>query len=193
MPITVTITVPIFTSMLLAGGVHGVSSSQLSLGIATGLQLYASSGLTVATIDTGLAGAGIGAGVGIIIPPPVLVGSMISAFASHGIAGIMSPSLATAIGTAMSQILAQANIVTTHPSVGTGAGVAKLIPNPPSSQAAFLEGFLSSGIIGVMGPNLASAVAQGLDAALPSGVGAVIITGSASTAAASGVGTGLIQ
>jgi hypothetical protein len=170
----------------------GVSNIQLALGVANGLFMYATAGLTAQTIDVGVFGTGVGVGVGIILPPPVLASAFATTFPPAPVIGIAAPSLINALSVGLSIAFATAIITTVHPTVGSGAGVVTPIPNTGVSIPAFIAGFTSAGLLGIGAKTLATAIATGLDMALPSGKGAVVISGSASIAPSSGVGFGKI-
>lgn len=193
MPLAPPLTAPLIAAQLVSVGDIGISSAQLALAVATGLELYASSGLTVASVDAGTLGAGVGTGVGIILPPPVLIGTLTAAFASHGILGLMAAPTAIGLGTGISLALQTALISTVSAGVGVGAGVATLVPNPGASAAAFLAGFAAAGLIGIMSPLMAAAIAMGFDLAAPSGIGPVVIAGPPSIVPGAGAGVGLIS
>lgn len=193
MPLTA---IPANTAILaanLAVSCHGISVPQLALGVANGLAQYASSGLIVLTVDTGVLGAGKGTGIGMILPPPVLISSLIASFAGAIIIGPFSAPVATCIGIGISQILATAIINTVNPTVGVGAGVATLIPNPVVSIPIFIAAFKAAGLLGIASITMATAVAVGLDSALPTAKGVIVIAGSPSIISSAGAGTGLLS
>jgi hypothetical protein len=183
----------IMTSSLLGASIAGIGSTQLATGVANGLSLYANSGLTVISVDTGVLGAGTGVGVGIILPTPMLVGAFTGTFPAGGIAGIMSPALIAALSLGFTQAFATAIINTVNPTVGVGAGVVTPIPKSVASIPAFIAGFASAGMTGISSIPLATAIAQGLDLSLLSGKGIIAIAGSPSIYASAGAGTGKLS
>jgi hypothetical protein len=183
----------IMLASLSANALIGVSSPQLSQGIANGLSLYASTGLTVITVDAGVLGAGTGTGIGFILPPPTLLGAFTATFPANGILGVSAPLLINALSLGLSQAFATALINTINPIVGVGAGVVIAIPNPAASIAAFIAGFASAGMVGPSSIPLATAIASGLDSALPSGTGIIAIAGSPSIIPTAGAGFGKLS
>jgi hypothetical protein len=183
----------VMTSSLIGASIAGIGSAQLATGIANGLSLYASSGLTVISIDTGVLGAGTGVGVGIILPTPVLIGAFTGTFPAGGIAGIMAPALISALSIGFTQAFATAIINTVNPTVGVGAGIVTPVPKSVVSVPAFIAGFASAGMIGISAIPLATAIAQGLDIGLVSGKGVIAIAGSPSIYPSAGSGLGKLS
>lgn len=186
-PISLT---PIFTSALLASGEIGIGTPQLALGLATGLSIYAHSGIIVISTDVGLLGAGVGVGAGVIIPPTQLLNALVPLMASGLIVGPFSPVTASAIALGMSMALLTAGIITVNAGVGVGAGKVQLIPNPAVSVPTFIQAFASVGMTGIMSPSLATAVALALDICLPTGIAVVGIVGAAGPLPGAGAGVG---
>lgn len=188
MPLQSATTLPIIAGFMPSGMCLGVSSQQLALGISLGLSYYAPL-IRVVTADVGTVGSGAGTGA-VILTPASVIPSISSLFAAQGIIGVTSQPLAIAVGNALSSCFSTAIPITVHPSVGVGTGIGTLIP--ASGAGPFSAGFASAGIIGKMGANLAIAIANGLDAALPSSIVNVIITGPAGPSPSSGAGTGTV-
>ena len=168
----------------------GTSSSQLAAGVAGGLSMYGKSGMNVATIDVGTLGVGKGFGAGVFISPPTFAPSFTAAFAAAGIRGISAPQLISALSMGFSQALALATINTIHPGVGLGTGQLVITPNPPVAIATFIQAFASAGMTGPMAANAATAIANGLDRALPLARGIVAIAGPPNIVPGAGVGSG---
>ena len=183
----------IMKANLASNTIIGISSSQLALGIANGLSLYAISGMNAISVDVGTLGAGTGIGFGIILPTPVLLTSMFSAFSGFGIVGVSASLIVNAISIGFTQSFALASINTVNPIVGIGSGVITITPNPEISSVSFVSGFISAGIVGVSSAQLATAISVGLDAALPSAKGVVAIVGSPSTIPSAGGGFGKVS
>lgn len=181
----------IMTASLTGAGMAGIAMPQLAGAVATGLSTYAASGLTAISVDTGLVGSGTGTGVGIALAPGTLQGTLQPAFVGAAIAGIASVQLATAIASGFSTALAGAIINTVNVGVGSGSGVVTLVPS--SGAPFFVAAFTGAGLIGVNAAGLATAIAIGLDSALPSGIGAIAIAGAAGSAPSSGSGKGKIS
>jgi hypothetical protein len=117
---------------------------------------------------------------------------MIGSFITHGIIGVFGVPLATAIATGFSESFMLALVSTISAGVGIGSGVALMIPNPAVSVASFLSGFAAAGLIGPSIPQLASAVAAGLDQVLPISTSTLVIAGSPSIFPSGGGGLGRI-
>lgn len=183
---------PIFLSTLTANAFLGISSPQLASGLANAISTYALSGIIATSVDTGVFGVGAGIGFDIILPSSTLAAAFIGTFPANLIAGPMSLPLINAISLGLMQVFAIANIITVSPTVGIGAGIVSLVPNPAISIPAFIGGFSAAGIVGVASQNLARAVAIGLDSVLTSAVGAVVIAGSPSVIPSAGVGVGKV-
>jgi hypothetical protein len=181
----------ILASCLESASCIGVSSSQLALGIATGLEIYSDS-IIVTSVDVGTLGAGTGTGFTVMLDPPGLISTMTTAFADSAIAGVMAVAIATAISVGLVQVFAFAQIQTVNPTVGVGTGVCLLTPNPVASAAAFVTGFISAGLVGVSSAAMATAVSVGLDSALPSAIAEIVIAGSPSIVPSSGAGVGVL-
>jgi len=180
----------IIAASMAGASFHGISTAQVALGIATGLATYAP-GIVIATVDTGTLGVGKGTGIGLIMPPPV--GQMVAAFASSVLVGIFSAPAATAVALGLTQIFATAIINTVDPLVGVGAGVVTAIPNPGISVPAFIAGFKAAGLLGIASVTMATAVAIGLDTALPTAKGVTVIAGAPSPFPGAGAGVGVMS
>lgn len=192
MPLTPAITAPMFSAALASANVKGQGAVLLAAALASGLQAYATSGMTVITIDVGTTGSGTGVGSGIFLTPPALSSSLIAAFSGSSIVGSFAAPTATAIGIAISQALAQAVIQSVNVGVGVGTGVVQIIPNPGVSVPSFVAAFLAAGLKGQSSALMATAVATGLDAVLPSAKGVIAISGPPSTYPGTGSGKGFI-
>ena len=192
MPMDSTSLIPVLSGSLVSNGIVGPNSFQLATGLATGLSEYATTGIIVESIDVGSLGAGIGSGVGVILDPAVF-GSMNAAFISYAIVGLFGPVLATAISDGFTQAFLQAIVSTISAGVGIGSGEAVLVPDPAVSVASFLSGFASAGLIGSSMPQLAEAVASGLDQVLPTSTSTLIIAGPPSVFPGGGTGVGILS
>lgn len=173
-----------------AGGIFGVSRLQLATAVSNGFCQYAISSVVVNTVDVGSAGSGTGVGSGMILAPPALVGSLTAAFEGAQIRGPLRQSLVVAIANAVSDTLKLALINTVNAGVGAGTGKATLTPNPATSVPLMIASFFGLALVGVSSPVLASAIAQGIDQALPSATGAVVIAGAAGPSPGTGTGVG---
>jgi hypothetical protein len=173
--------------------IFGLSCNQFSLAVANGFCSYLLSSPIVNTLDVGTAGVGAGSGLGIIIPPPIFINAFQSTFAGKGINGEMRSSLIRALAFSLSASLAFAQIITAHAGTGVGTGtIVNITPVPTMSISLMIQNFIGSGLLGVMSANLATAIAQGIDQALPSAKGQIIIVGPSSPFPGGGLGSGRI-
>lgn len=176
---------------LAAAQILGITQPRLASAISIGFSSYVLSSVTVTTVDAGIAGSGTGFGQGIFLAPPILQGALNTTFAGAGILGIFQQPLIAAIANSISQSLLTATILTVDVGVGTGAGVvATLIPNSVSHIASMYSAFISHGIAGPYSIPLATAIATGIDASLPSSRGFTVIAGGGAPPPSSGVGIG---
>lgn len=176
---------------LAAAGVIGVSQVQLASAISLGFTSYVLSSVIVNTADVGTLGTGTGFGQGMFLAPPVLQGSLRSTFDGAGIIGPFREPLIFALSNAISQSLLTATISTFDVGVGVGAGVVTtLIPNSVTSVSIMNSMFAANGMIGPMSSNIATAIALGIDAALPSSRGFTVVAGAGSIVPSVGVGIG---
>lgn len=183
----------IVATNLAACGIIGLSTAQLALGIGTSFSLYMTSVVTVNTADVGTLGGGAGLGLGLTLAPPVLMKSLHSTFEANGISGPSKEQLITAISSAVSQALLLAQIATAHGGVGVGVGtITSVNPVPTASISMMIANFLSVGLIGLASASLATAIASGIDQALTSAKGQVIIAGPPSPFPGGGMGMGKI-
>lgn len=167
----------------------GVEIPRFALGIGTGVCLWTSSTLVVATVDIGTLGAGVGT-FPCTIPQPLLLAGLTTGFASAGLVGVSSVPLITALANGLALGFPQGLITTAHSSVGVGVGTATF-PGP-SSIPSITTGLLTSGFSGTSLPQLAAAIGMGLDIAFAGFVIPVPIVGPPSPFPSGGVGVGKI-
>jgi hypothetical protein len=192
MPLVVPIISGIINANLAGNAVVGISSPQLALAVATGFVQYVLTGITINTIDVGTAGSGAGTGVGFVLPTPTLIGTLTATFTGAGINGIMKFPIVNAIANGISQSLLSAFINTVHVGVGAGTGKASIVPNSGVSIPLMVAGFTGNGLVGISSRPLAVAIAQGIDQALPTATGQVVIVGGTGPSPATGTGFGKI-
>lgn len=190
------LTIPLVQGLMQASlggnGIIGISAPQMALALATGFVNYAVGPLVATSVDVGTAGAGTGLSPTVILAAPAVTGPLTGTLAAAGINGIARVSLANAIGLAVSQALVSAQVSTVNTGVGVGTGKVTLVPNPAASAAAMTAAFAGLGLVGISAPGMAVAVAQGIDAGLPSALAIVVIVGPPSTVSASGAGLGKV-
>lgn len=146
--------------MLAASGMLGPAMPQLASGVAAGVILYNTSSLKVITVDAGTLGVGAGAAP-VLVPQPLLLSSLLTAFAATGILGPMSPLLALGLANGLSIGFLQGLLVTVHPTVGVGAGVAKFVAG--TAVPSMIAGFASVGMVGPGAIKKATAIGIALD------------------------------
>ncbi|KKL27294.1 hypothetical protein LCGC14_2386580 [marine sediment metagenome] len=178
----------------LAGqAILGVSMPQMATAIAQGFLQYAlSPSLVVTSIDVGFLGAGTGIASTISLPSPAIVGPMQGIFTAAQINGPMRIPLVNAVAAAISQALIAAQVVTVNAGIGAGTGKAIFVPNPGASVPIMIASFAAALLVGVGAQVLATAIAQGIDAALPTAVAQIVITGAPGPYPGAGSGVGKI-
>lgn len=189
MPLTPVGLAGILVPSLVASAMIGTAVPQFALGVATGTTLYLQAA-TVETVDVGTAGAGVGS-LPLLVPQPLLLTSILSGMSAAGTLGQMAPLLAVGLANGLSTGLLQALIVTTHPSVGVGTGVVRIV-GAGSAVPQMIAGFASAGMTGTGATKEATAIGIGLD--LTFGVFTIVtpIAGAAAPSPSSGVGFGKI-
>lgn len=166
----------------------GPAMPQLAQGVANGTVFWASQAATVTSVDTGTLGVGASF-VPLIVPPPLLLANLLIAFTANGMLGPMAPLEATGLSIGLSLGLAQALLVGIHPTVGLGAGVAKITGTAIPSMIA---GFVSAGMKGPSAVQQATAIGMALDLTFAAFVLPIPIVGPPSIVPSAGVGTGKI-
>jgi len=179
------------TPNLISTGNLGTGVPRLAMGIAIGVCQYLTAQSKVTSVDVGTAGVGA-TFFPLIVPPPLLLGSLTSAFASTGILGIAAPQFIAGLTTALTTgWTALAFLQITHPMVGVGTGVAKIVG--PSAVTAMVTGFSAMGMAGAGPAKMATAIGLGLDSTFASFVQvAVPIVGTPSPVGSSGIGFGTV-
>lgn len=193
MPILPQAVTGIMTANLAANAFFGITVPQLAGAFGLGFSSYMVSGPVIQTTDTGTLGAGVGTGPGLILDPLILISSLNATFTAQGIIGAQRTQLINAVALTVSASLPTGIITTASAGVGVGAGiVTSVIPNPALSVPTMIGSFTSFGLLGVLSANLATAIALGIDQALPSSQGAVVIAGPPNIIPGAGVGIGKI-
>jgi hypothetical protein len=187
MPISLPAFTGVIASNLLGAALIGVEIPRLASGVATGLVYWAPQ-IVVSTIDTGTAGAGVNVPLPWLIPQPLLFGLLSANVPPAGFVGLFVPSMVAGLSNGLSVSFLQMLISTTHPTVGTGTGIAKF--TAPPAAISMLAGFASVGLVGEAAPRLATAIGVSLDASIANLVIPVVIVGPPSPSPASGTGIG---
>ena len=189
MPVDPGTTFPIFSGALASNLIVGPYSSQLAAGLANGLFQYLTISVSVNSIDAGTLGVGTGNGFSLILSQGVILGVLEPMLLGHGIFGLFSPSMANAIAMGVSVSMLGAQIITTNPTVGTGAGKVQLVPTA-TGGLVFAAALKEVGLTGVGSDSLGLAIGDPLDSVIATTVGVIAIAGSPSNVPSSGVGTG---
>jgi len=188
MPITPAGLIPAIAGGLASGGMLGLAVPMAAAGIANGLCQWIPQ-LVVQTVDVGFLGAGTGF-VPFAVPPPLLTSNLLIAYAAHGLVGPMAPLEAVGLANGLAAGFLQGLIMTTHPGIGTGTALARVL-GPPAFPSLML-GFASAGITGQIAPLKASAISSALLVCLQVFQVPVPIVGSPSPFTGGGVGIGKI-
>ena len=192
MPISPGTTIPIFTNALSGNALVGKSAVQVATALSTGLFNYVKSGVVTTSIDSGVLGAGTGIGPTVILPSATILPALIANMAVHKIVGLSSPQLANAISIGVSLSLAGAIVNTINSSVGVGVGKGIFVPTG-AGGGLFTAAFISSGLVGLFSPSMATAIGLALDSVIASAVSIIVIAGSPSQVPSTGIGTGTIN
>lgn len=189
MPLTPPGIAGVLVPALVGTGMLGSNVPQLALGVGIGVTLWTKA-LTVATVDGGTLGVGAGI-LPCVIPPPLLIGGMLTGFPSAAISGVSSPLLATGLGVGLATAFATQGLITTvHPTVGVGTGVCTF-PGP-SAVPFMIEGLTSAGLTGSNVTQLATGIGMGLDIGFAAFTVPIPIVGTPSPVSSAGTGTGKI-
>lgn len=174
---------------LIGTGNLGTGVPKLSLGVAIGVCQFLTVQSKVMTIDAGTVGAGTSI-IPLIVPSPLVLNALTTSFGSAGILGMMAPKFIVGLGTGLTTgWLSLALLQSIHPSVGVGAGVARIVG--PSAVPAMIAGFSAAGMVGDGPVRFARAIGAALDSTFASFVQVgVPIVGAPAPAASSGTGFG---
>ena len=188
MPITPVGLTGVLVPALIASAQIGTGVPKLALGVATGVTTFAAQS-TVTSVDTGTLGVGVTVAP-LVVPQPLLLANILAGFAATGTVGVMSPVLAVGLANGLSLGFLQGLITMTHPGVGAGAGVAKVIP--AGAVPAMIAGFAAAGMVGVGSVKMATAIGIALTLTFTTFVLPVPIVGAPSIVPGAGVGVGKI-
>jgi len=174
---------------LLASAMIGPGMPKLALGIATGLAIWVPK-IKITTVDAGTAGVGEGAPVPILVPQQLLYANILLGMRFQKILGPLAPVYAVGLSTGLSLAFLQMLTSTQHPTVGTGAAVAKF--GAPPAALDLRKGFSVVGLVGDGVNKKSKALGQALDRTFSSLVLPVPIVGPPSPSPSSGSGFGSI-
>jgi len=169
----------------------GISAVQMAAAVSAGFCGYMVSAPVVTTADVGTLGAGAGVGFGPVLAPPSLASALRSSFDAHAIKGNNRDMLIAALSNGLSQSLLLAQILTVNAGTAIGTGkVVGVAPVPAVSIPLMIASFVGCGLLGIASINLATAIAQGVDQALPQVQAQVVIAGPSSPFPGGGAGVG---
>ncbi len=188
MPLTPVGLAGVLVPALISAAQVGIAVPQYALGVATGVTIFAQQS-SVTSTDTGTLGAGTTT-VPLVVPQPLLLASILTGFAATGTVGVMAPIHAVGLATGLSVGFLQGLVVMTHPGVGVGAGVAKVLG--VGAVPAMLAGFSAAGMVGVGAVKMATAIGIALTLTFATFVMPIPIVGPPSIVPGSGVGIGKI-
>jgi hypothetical protein len=182
-----TLTVTLTTS-LLGSGMIGSATPKFASGVAQGVTLWVKK-LSVQTVDAGVAGVGTGL-FPFLIPPQLLMANLLAAYVANGQIGPMAPLEAVGLANGLAMGLLTGLIKTTHPTVGAGAGVARI--SGPPAYSSLMQGFSSVGIKGQGATKKANAISTALMLTLQVITLPIPIVGPVGPSPSSGIGSGKI-
>lgn len=188
MPITpVTIAGTLIPNLVACGNI-GIAVPQFALGVGTGLTIMCQNS-TVVSVDVGT--LGVGAGVQpLLVPQPLILDSLLAAFAATATIGVMMPPLALGLANGLALGFLEGLLVTVHPGVGLGSGVARVIAT--TGVPSMIAGFAAVGIVGPGGIKMATAIGIGLTIVFAAFVTPIVIVGPPSILPGAGPGFGKI-
>ncbi len=188
MPLTPVGLAGVLVPALFAAGNIGIAVPQLALGVGTGISLFAQQS-SVVSVDVGTLGVGAGAQP-LLVPQPLLLGSLLAGFAATGTGGVMAPLLALGLANGLNLGFLQGLLVTVHPGVGLGTGVAKIIP--AAAVPSMIAGFAAVGMVGPGAIKTATGIGIALTITFATYVTPIVIAGPPSIAPGAGPGFGKI-
>lgn len=176
---------------LISTGNIGIGVPKFSLGVAIGVCQFLTLQSKVTTVDAGTLGVGTSI-IPLIVPFPLVLTSLTTGFASQGILGPLAPPFLQGLATGLTTgWLSLALLQTNHPSVGVGAGVARIVA--PTAVPAMTQGFSAVGMVGDGPAKTARAIGSALDMIFASFIQPGIpIVGSPSIVGGAGVGFGSV-
>ena len=189
MPIALPAISGVLTSNLFAAALIGTDTPRLASGIANGVVFWVPT-IQVTTVDAGSAGVGTGVPLPWLVPQPLLLALLTANIPPAGFTGLFAPSLIIGLANGLATAFLSMLVSTTHPTVGTGAAVAKFA-SPPAA-GPMNAGFKAAGLVGDAAPRLATAIGLALDSTIASLVIPMVVVGSASPSPSTGTGTGKI-
>jgi hypothetical protein len=189
MPLTPVGLTAVLLPTLISSGMVGPSIPQYALGVSNGVTAFLQSA-TVQTTDVGTLGSGVGL-IPLIVPQPLLLTNILQGMQAAGTFGPMAPMMALGLANGLAAGLLQGLITTTHPGIGVGAGVARIV-GAGSAIPQMIQGFSSAGMNGPGSSKQATALGIALDSTFATFLIPTPIAGPPSPSGGSGVGFGKI-
>jgi len=189
MPLTPVGLAGVLIPALVTSGMIGTAVPQFATGVATGATLFLQSA-SVSTIDAGTLGVGAGT-IPLLVPQPLLLANMLAGMGAAGILGPMAPLMALGLANGLSIGFLTGLLVTVHPTVGVGAGVARVVGSG-SAVPSMIAGFTAAGMTGSGAVKKATAIGIALDITFGVFVIPTPIAGAPAPASGAGVGFGKI-
>jgi hypothetical protein len=190
MPIALPVAVPTLATNLVATSMLGVGVPKYASGVITGLTIWVPQ-IAVKTQDVGSGGSGTNVPLPVTLPTPLLLANLTTGMISQGLMGVMAPLFLLGLAKGLTAGFLQTLVKTQHVGVGSGTGVASF--RAPPAFPSIMSGFASVGMVGPAAAKKAQALGIGLDQTFASLFLPVVIVGSASPTATTGVGFGKIQ
>lgn len=189
MPLTPPGVASLVAPALAGAGLVGTGAVQLASGIGIGVCSWVAV-LGVATVDVGTLGSGSGA-IPCAIPPPLLLGGMVTGLSGASILGVAAPLLAAAISNGLAAaFVTQGVVVTVNPVIGLGTSFVSFLG--PSAIPFMVGGLAGAGMLGTNAAQLGAAIGTGLDIAFAGFRPVVPIVGVGTPTSGQGLGTGKI-
>jgi hypothetical protein len=139
----------------------GTGVPNLALGISIGVCQFLTIEAKVTTIDVGTVGVGTSI-IPMFVPLPLLQTALVSSFASTGILGPLAPPFLQGLALGLTTgWLALALLQTNHPTVGVGAGIAKITAS--TAVPAIIQGLAAVGVSGTGPIKFGTALGTALD------------------------------
>lgn len=189
MPVTVPGILGAVLPNLVSVAMLGTGTPMYARGVALGVSYWIPK-VRVSTVDVGTAGSGKNAPLPLVVPTPLLYSNLLTGMTANGLAGILMPAFVLGLSNGLTLAFSQMLINTTHPTVGSGTGVAKF--SGPPAFSSILQGFVDAGMTGEVLSKKSRALGMALDATFVSLVIPLVIVGPSSVSPGTGKGLGRI-
>jgi len=188
MPITSAGATAVILESLITNGMIGTGTPTVANAIGIGVSTWIQA-LPVTTIDTGAIGVGEGIAP-LIVPTPLLLAAFFESFAGEGILGVSAPLFINGLSQGLTLTFIQGLILTTHPTVGTGAAICSF--SPLSAIPFLIAAFSGNGLTNLGAIKMSTAIGIGLSTVFSSLILPSPIVGPAGPAPSAGSGFGNI-